>query len=404
MRSATRKTRFLLLVVALGLAAARSAAASTADGDSAASPATLHLVLPSGPLQATDQFQWKVRIRVVNSTPRGIYTDSLVMEFTDLYEGSMRRGYTESFSVTKVAELLRAVSAGDSGYVTYSGAAFAETGRIRMRLHAHFSDGTTCVTPAATIDIGPAPMAVRFPSSYIQGKDGRIEITFLPEMWPTGPSPAVLLVHGEDSQSRDWMPLGCALSNRGYACMLVSLPGHGFSTGPRDFAGPASVKAVSRALDLLRRLPGTDSTRVGLWGFSEGATVAALVAARHGGVRGLVLQSGIYDLASTFEHTESAELRRILETQAGPRAGWKKRSPLRTREWPQAPALILHGEEDRVVPASQAGDFAAGLRAAGDSVTVRLFPGAGHQIPMAEARDTVEEFFKSLLLAERKAR
>lgn len=410
MRIAIPKTRVLVPVIALALAGLRLAPSAgssvAAAADSAAAPSAVapagappagpvpHLVLPAGPLQATEQFQWDVQIRVVNSTPSGVYLDSLCMEFTDLYAGSMRRGSTELYTVTKVAQLLPSVSAGDSGHVQYSGPAFAEAGRIRMRLHVHTADGTHLITPDATVDMAPAPVAVRFPSSFIENKGKKIEFTAVPETWPSRASPAVIVIHSEDGQGRDWLPLAWDLSNRGYACVLVSLPGHGFSTGPPDFAGPTGVKAASRVLDMVRRFPSVDSTRVALWGISEGATVAALLAAQRNDLRAIVLQSGVYDLAGTDLHTDSDDLRRRIETQAGPRAGWKSRSPLLAGAWPKAHALILHGDQDRVVPVGQATAFAAALRAAGDSVIVQVFEGAGHRVPMAAARDAALEFLK----------
>ena len=32
-----------------------------------------------------------------------------------------------------------------------------------------------------------------------------------------------MLIHGEDGQSRDWLPMAWDLANHGYACMLISL-------------------------------------------------------------------------------------------------------------------------------------------------------------------------------------
>jgi dipeptidyl aminopeptidase/acylaminoacyl peptidase len=136
--------------------------------------------------------------------------------------------------------------------------------------------------------------------------------------------------------------------------------------------------------------------RVSVWGVSEGATVAALLGARRKDLGAVVLQSGLYDLAEVSRATESDSLRRLLETEAGPKAGWKIRSPLLLKAMPGAPTLILHGEKDRVVPAAQAQAYAA-LFPAKSRVALRLFPDDGHLLPIVAARDSVIAFLQNRL-------
>ena len=80
--------------------------------------------------------------------------------------------------------------------------------------------------------------------------------------------------------------------------------------------------------------------------------MAALAAAKRKDLAAVILQSGLYDLAGTVKDTRSEGLRQIVEAEAGPKSGWKSRSPLLIKALPSAPTLILHGEKDDAVPPS----------------------------------------------------
>jgi pimeloyl-ACP methyl ester carboxylesterase len=383
-----RKNLFLpLLTIGLGLAWLASHARAT--------DSLPHLVLPSAPVQASDDFQWSIPVRVVNGTDQGIYLDSLHIVIKDDYAGSRRRGQTWTFNVTSFTKILRSVSAHDSGQVTYQGPSYAEIANVTMRLHCHTGDGTMLTTPDATVQMAPSSISSRHPPLFLQTKNGRVEYSLVPELWPGRRSPGVLLIHGEDAQARDWLPVAWYVANHGFSCMLMSLPGYGLSEGPADFAGPRSVAAVNQVLDLLRRGPNIDSTRLAIWGISEGATVAAIVAAKRKDVGAVVLQSGLYDLADAMRTSQSKEFQRILETEAGPKSGWKNRSPLLAQVRPAAPTLVLHGGDDRVVPVEQAKAYHALVNAKGGRARLEVFPLDGHRLHYGVSRDTVLSFLRA---------
>ena len=376
------------LALLAGLAAITPAAsAATAP---AAPPALVpHLVLPRSPLPANDDFTWSVRVRVVNPTDRGIFLDSLGLDITDLDPGSRRMGTTRLFESTSITTIIKVVSPNDSAQATYSAPAYTEHGRVTMRLHYHTNDGAPLTTPDASLEMSPSSVSLRYPPKFLETKGGRVEYAYVPEVWPSRPSPAILLIPGEDDQARDWMPMAWNLANHGFAMMLMSLPGRGYTAGRPDFAGPRSLELAGLLLDRLRRTPNVDSSRVAVWGVSEGATVAALLAARRKDLDGVVLQSAIYDLEGAEQTTRSQELKRALAQDAGPRSGWKSRSPLALRAVPAAPTLLLHGEADPVIPARQAEAYAALFPR---RASLRLFEGGGHLLPIVAVRDSVIRF------------
>src|SRR5262249_20675469 len=262
----TLALRFLLLVA---LAAAyltaeprRSGADDAPDSTTLAWPLVPHIALPQGPLAASEDFLWNIRVRVVNPLERSIYVDSLALDITDLYVASRHRGQTQSFNVTKVTEILKGVAPNDSGFMSYSGPAFSERARVTMRLHYHMGDGRSFLTPPAAVEMSPSLVSISHSPLFLTTKKGKIEYSLVPELWPDRPSPAILLIHGEDGQARDWLPLAWNLASHGYYCMLMSLPGYGFSEGPPDFAGPRSGEAAGPLADPLRPIKPGDSDPV----------------------------------------------------------------------------------------------------------------------------------------------
>jgi pimeloyl-ACP methyl ester carboxylesterase len=107
--------------------------------------------------------------------------------------------------------------------------------------------------------------------------------------------PAVVVLHGSGDDSRAnqyyWL-LADEFNRRGFAVLLYDKRGSGASTGNwRQAPFSAVIDDAVAAAAALRRHPSIDSTRVGVWGGSEGATIAPEVAAR-AGLAFVVMQSG----------------------------------------------------------------------------------------------------------------
>ena len=90
---------------------------------------------------------------------------------------------------------------------------------------------------------------------------------------------------------------------------------------------------------------------------------------------------GVADLSLLAEETHKFESR-YLDGLVGPwpaaRATYDERSPIHHVEGIDRPLLLLQGEEDRVVPPSQARVMFDALQAAGRPVALAMFPGEGH--------------------------
>src|SRR5262249_41043742 len=91
-----------------------------------------------------------------------------------------------------------------------------------------------------------------------------------------GPFPGVVFVHGHDSNCWKSLWIGYRLSQSGFACFLPTQPGYKFSTGKRDFCGPATVRALLDGTALFRNKSFVNKKKIGVWGISRGAVVAGL--------------------------------------------------------------------------------------------------------------------------------
>ena len=355
--------------------------------------ADVRIALPDQPVPSNDSFEWSIPIRVVNELEEGLYGDSLVIEIEDLDAGRTHASRHRVTTTRDVAQAMRTLSRLDSTIIHYVGPAVAERARLTFHLHTHTAKGEARVSHG-TCETRPGAVPTSLRSIFLEDKTGKIETVLVPEPWPPGKSPGLLLVHGEGSHARRFLPLAWHLANKGVTVMLVSQPGYGLSDGAPDFAGPKTVRALSLALDRLRRTDTVDSTRIAVWGISRGATAAALLAAERGDLAGLILQSGIYDPKTAFRDSKDDSLRWLLKNEAGGSSGWNKRSALRLAEKIRAPVLFLHGEADPYAPSNQAVDMAAKLRVAGRDVQLSLIPGAGHALPAAITSPVAEPYLE----------
>ena len=117
-----------------------------------------------------------------------------------------------------------------------------------------------------------------------------------------GQVPAVILITGSGAQNRDEELMGHKpfkviaeyLSARGYAVLRCDDRGVGESTGDMAHATTLDfAKDVEYQLDYLLKKPVLfDPQRIFLFGHSEGATVAAIVAARRAEVAGVAMLGG----------------------------------------------------------------------------------------------------------------
>ena len=216
--------------------------------------------------------------------------------------------------------------------------------------------------------------------------------------------------------NRDWTLWW--LAECGFAMASIETRVSGEATAP---ATVHDCKAAVRWLRAHAGEHGYNGDRIGAWGHSAGGLLAALLATS-GGVAQLEGDGPCLDVSSKvqaacdqcgaphdfswFARTEIKErfagvvenLRRYLggTVEELPELA-RLVSPATYISSSSAPLLIIHGEEDGVVPVEESIEFHRALVAAGADATLRLLPGTGHGWDPELVRDDILGFFTRTL-------
>ena len=212
----------------------------------------------------------------------------------------------------------------------------------------------------------------------------------LPATGEKEPAPAVALFHGftGDRAESHWMFVKCsrALALAGIASLRFDFYGSGESAGEfREMSLTGEIADGRAAVAFLRGQTAIDPQRVGLLGLSLGGLIAATLAPS--------LKAKAVVLWSAVAHT--ARLREVVKKSATRIPGKPgalqfdareisprlvedvlKFEPIRHLARFKEPTLIIHPENDVVIPVSHARDFfwAAGAEAK----ELAIIPGADH--------------------------
>jgi len=204
------------------------------------------------------------------------------------------------------------------------------------------------------------------------------------------PRPLVVYVHGGGWAHAN-PRVGAAIVN--FPVVLAHLAERGYVVASIEyrFSGeapfPAQLEDLQAALRFLRANAerfGIDGARVGLWGMSAGAQLAALNTVNCAAgtcVQGFVGWFGVYDMASyRSEMQDDTSVRTLFRCGTGAcmTEVLDQASPIRYADRTDPPVLLIHGEDDTNSRSSQSERFAQQLRAAGATAELMLVPGARH--------------------------
>lgn len=206
------------------------------------------------------------------------------------------------------------------------------------------------------------------------------------------PAPAVLLIPGggwQRGDPREMDAMARHLAQRGFVAMAA---------GHRVAPFPAPLEDVRSALSRLRGLPGVDGKRIGIVGKSSGGHLAAVLGVSED-VQAVVLLCAPTNLVA--KGRPSATQRRVLARTFGNDPEVLRRySPALHVRAGLPPFLLLHGQVDELVPASQSEDLQRRLLAAGGEAELRIFAAVGQDFGSRDGRtpehveDAVVEFLE----------
>jgi acetyl esterase/lipase len=215
-----------------------------------------------------------------------------------------------------------------------------------------------------------------------------------------GPKPLIVYIHGGAWRGGD---------KRDFPAMAFTAKGYGVASVnyrlSQEAPFPAQVEDCKAAVRFLRKNAkafGLDPDRIGAWGDSAGGHLVALLGTAadekewdagdekiSSRVQCVVDWFGPTDLAkmnaqaskpSQIDHDapDSPESRLVGGPIQQNQEKAAKASPITYVTADDPPFLIMHGDQDPLVPITQSQTFADALKAAGVEVTFEILPGAGH--------------------------
>ncbi|MGA2621334.1 MAG: alpha/beta hydrolase [Thermoguttaceae bacterium] len=266
--------------------------------------------------------------------------------------------------------------------------------------------------PAAAKPALPPGIQVHRDLEYIVGGHARNKLDlYLPDK-ADHPLPVIVWIHGGgwSAGSKEGCP-AVPLVGKGYAAASIN---YRFS---QHAVFPAQIEDCKAAIRWLRanaRKYGLDAAHVGVWGASAGGHLVALLGTT-GGVKELEGQGGNLDQSSRvqcvvdwFGPTDFSQMGGWQDKPDSPMAKLvggpvRDRLELAAKANPiiyvgkdSAPFLIMHGEEDKLVPMNQSELLDEALRKASAQSTLVRVPKNGHGGPgftTPESRKRIEEFF-----------
>jgi len=252
--------------------------------------------------------------------------------------------------------------------------------------------------------LDPTALGRTVPLAY-HARDGQLIPAYLTvprDRVPLG-LPAVLLPHGGPEGRVEWGfdPLVQLLASRGYAVLQMNFRGSsgfgiGFlAAGPGQWGGVIHRDITDGAAWLVRQGI-VDPDRVCIVGSSFGGYAALLGAVREPDTyRCAASQGGIADLnalVSAKQRFHYAEMwRQRIGEEHDVRAA---SSPIASVAQADGAILLVHGEEDVVVPVEQSRAMAEALDAVNKQYELAVLPGCGHDLVTARCR---EQFYQRLV-------
>jgi uncharacterized protein len=211
--------------------------------------------------------------------------------------------------------------------------------------------------PSAGETTTPAEFGVPFAPATIATADGeRLRAWMLKA---SSPRAQVVYFHGNGGNLAMWAPILSDLARHGFDVLAFDYRGYGLSTGRPTEAG--LYRDADAVVDhVVAQLSG--SRPIVYWGRSLGTAVAAYAASRKA-PDGIVLEAGFPDALAVVRTSPVLALLSVFSTYRFATAEWLDRV--------QAPALVIHGDADQVIPFKFGRALFERLKGAKTFVTIR---------------------------------
>ncbi|HVZ20099.1 MAG TPA: alpha/beta hydrolase [Vicinamibacterales bacterium] len=236
--------------------------------------------------------------------------------------------------------------------------------------------------PASGETITPHSFGVEYDTLSIATADG--ERLHAWAMRPAVPHARIVYFHGNGGNLSVWAPILARIAGRGYSVLAFDYRGYGMSTGR------PSERGLYRDVDAVieRTKEWQEQMIVVYWGRSLGCTMAAYAATVRA-PHGLILESGFPSARSLVRSSPVLAVLAWFSSYRFPCREFLRRV--------NVPVLVMHGDDDHVVPIAQGRELFDGIVGRKRFVTIRggdhndLTPGDAHAYWRA-----VDEFIASV--------
>lgn len=209
-----------------------------------------------------------------------------------------------------------------------------------------------------------------------------------------GSNAAVVVAHGSGGQAEDRFDrIAAALASRGYFVIRPNFrgsPGYGRAfqmANVRDLGG-GDLKDTLAARDFLVATGYVDPRKVGITGSSYGGTMTLMALTRAPEAFAAGVQwFGVFNRRTQYESANAEEKQWLVSMLGDPvkdKAAYDAASPASYVQNVKAPVLSLQGEDDTIVPRSQAEELDKALRSRGIVTETIFYPGEGHGFEKTE--------------------
>jgi fermentation-respiration switch protein FrsA (DUF1100 family) len=206
-------------------------------------------------------------------------------------------------------------------------------------------------------------------------------------------APIIIACGGYRNRRSDLLGISSSLWRDGCNVLLFDYRGHGGEPAPVTLGYRELADARAAVQFLRRRLP---ASPLGAIGFSMGASIAIMLAAREPDVRAVLADSPFTSQREIVRHHMAARFGRRPSPRTEPIAAlilslvdrrlrrqfgfrFEDVHPIRdVAHLAPRPLLLIHGEADAVVPFDHGRRLAAAARAAGVPVETWFLPGVSH--------------------------
>ncbi len=251
--------------------------------------------------------------------------------------------------------------------------------------------GTLSVADLSSDELKPVPVAEESGIADYTFAGAPYKAAWIDCKVKGAPQATLLLMHRdragweEGKYCEGW--IAQSFLSQGFDVIAVNRPGYGKSTGEADFAGAHSMAAVDAGVKAALAKVKNAKPVHGIWGYSTGATAAALYAKHAGTFKFAILGGGIYDFEETLKSTQDAYVKKDIEQiqkTGGSKALEDRSVGYDVGGLPKFLA-IYHGKDDKTAPLAQAQAFSDSLASNGSyNVSFQPLDGVAHEIPWAQ--------------------